>query len=57
VSEKPDPTVDVAPPTAIDRLPGLQPAATPELDSLALMGSGLSAFGVYALNRWRARRR
>ena len=49
--------IDLAPPSAIDPLPGLQPAATPELDSLALMGSGLSAFGLYALNRWRARRR
>jgi hypothetical protein len=53
----PKPIIDVAPPSAIDPLPGLQPAATPELDSLALMGSGLSAFGLYALNRWRARRR
>jgi hypothetical protein len=38
-------------------LPGFQPAATPELDSLTLMATGLGGFGIYALARWRARSR
>jgi hypothetical protein len=33
------------------------PAATPELGSLALFGSGLAGLGGYALLRWRTRRR
>ncbi len=33
------------------------PAATPELDSLTLLGSGLLGLGGYALLRLRARRR
>jgi len=40
--------------------PNVQPpsmAATPELDSLALMGSGLFGFAGYGLTRWRSRRR
>jgi hypothetical protein len=30
---------------------------TPELDSLALLGTGLLGFGGYAMTRWRGRRR
>jgi hypothetical protein len=30
---------------------------TPEVDSLALLGTGLLGFGGYAVTRWRARRR
>jgi hypothetical protein len=40
-----------------DSLPGFEPAATPELDSLTLMASGLGGIGLYALARWRARKR
>jgi hypothetical protein len=33
------------------------PAATPELSSLVLFGSGAAGLGGYALLRWRTRRR
>jgi hypothetical protein len=38
-------------------LPPADMAATPELGSLALLGSGLVAAGGYALTQFRARRR
>jgi hypothetical protein len=47
----------LAPSSASDSLSGFQPAATPELDSLTLMASGLGGLGLYALTRWRARAR
>jgi hypothetical protein len=40
-----------------DSLPGFQPAATPELDSLTLLASGLGGIGAFTLARWRARKR
>jgi hypothetical protein len=37
--------------------PGVDPAETPELGSLALFGSGAAGMAGYALNRLRSRRR
>jgi hypothetical protein len=50
-------SLDPTSPTTGTPLPGFQPAATPELDSLTLMATGLGGFGVYALARWRTRSR
>jgi hypothetical protein len=37
--------------------PGLQVAATPELDSALLFGTGLLSIASYGALRWRARRK